>query len=242
MLRAFGVTVVAALYTFLVGGPFLLHALFAKSTDRLYRVGVAGAKLILRLAGVNLETQGMEHIQAPGPLVFMPNHQSNADPPALFSILPPVLVMAKKEFFRLPILGQGMRLRGFIPIDRQNRQRAFAAIEAGVRALQSGHSFLVFPEGTRSAEGRLQPFKKGVFIMAIRAQAAIVPVSVSGGAKIMPKGTMRLRPGTIRITFHPPIPTQGLCEERDVTRLQEAVRHAILQGLAADEQPVAAAG
>jgi 1-acyl-sn-glycerol-3-phosphate acyltransferase len=167
----------------------------------------------------------------------MANHQSNCDPPALLAILPPVLVMVKKEFFRIPILGAGMLARGFIPVDRRNRGQALEAVEKGVQALKAGKSFLVYPEGTRSPDGRLQSFKKGVFVMALKAGAPIVPISVSGSNKIMPKGKFVMRPGGVRITFHEPILTEGsTIEDRQV--IIERVRQAILAGLEKDEWPV----
>jgi 1-acyl-sn-glycerol-3-phosphate acyltransferase len=102
--------------------------------------------------------------------------------------------MAKKEFFQIPVLGIAMRRRGFIPIDRQNRERAIAAVDQAVRALKAGYSFLAFPEGTRSPDGRLQTFKKGLFVMAIKGGASIVPVSVSGAARSCPRISLQFIP------------------------------------------------
>jgi 1-acyl-sn-glycerol-3-phosphate acyltransferase len=193
--------------------------------------------MAVRLAGARLEIHGRDWIPRDRPVVFMANHQSNCDPPALLAILPPVLVMVKKEFFRIPILGRGMLARGFIPVNRRNRGQALEAVEKGVQALKAGKSFLVYPEGTRSPDGRLQSFKKGVFVMAIKAGAPIVPISVSGSNKIMPKGKFVMRPGGVRITFHEPILTEGsTIEDRQV--IIERVRQAILAGLEKDEWPV----
>jgi len=152
-------------------------------------------------------------------------------------VLPPVLILAKQEFFRVPVLGRAMRLRGFIPVDRKNRERAIQAVAKAVASLKAGHSFLAYPEGTRSPDGRVQTFKKGVFMMALEAGAPIVPISVSGSNKIMRKGKMRIRPGTVRITFHDPIATEG-CTVQDRARIMQSVRRAILTGLAPEEQPL----
>jgi len=199
-------------------------------------VGVQGARMALWLSGVRLEVHGLEKIPPGRAVIFMPNHQSNCDPPAMVVILPPVLVMAKREFFRVPVLGRGMRARGFIPVDRRNRERAIAAVEQAVAALKAGHSFLAYPEGTRSPDGRLQRFKKGVFVMAIKAGAPIVPISVSGGSKIMPKGKFVIRPGRVRITIHDPIPTANVrLDERQM--VIDLTRQAILTGLAPEEWP-----
>jgi 1-acyl-sn-glycerol-3-phosphate acyltransferase len=238
MIRAFLVTVVASVYALILGPPLLLYSAVSGNTDALYKVGRLGARMALWLAGARLAVHGLDRIPAGRAVVFMANHQSNCDPPALLAILPPVLVMVKKEFFRVPIIGRGMRARGFIPVDRRNREQALEAVEKGVRALKAGKSFLVYPEGTRSSDGRLQRFKKGVFVMALKAGAPIVPISISGSNKIMPKGKFVIRPGGVRITFHEPVPTQGLpLEDRQV--IVDSARRAILAGLEKDEWPLA---
>ena len=188
MIRAIVVCVVTFLYILAVGLPFLIHAWLTKATDKLYQCGITGARLGLWLSGVRLEVHGLDKIPHGRAALYMPNHQSNCDPPAVISILPPVLVLAKQEFFRVPVLGWAMIYRGFIPVDRKNRERAIAAVEQAVESMKAGNSFLAFPEGTRSRDGRLQTFKKGLFVMAIKAGALIVPISVSGARKIMPKG------------------------------------------------------
>jgi 1-acyl-sn-glycerol-3-phosphate acyltransferase len=240
MIRALAVSLLTFLYILIVGTPFLIHALLSGKTDLIYQVGMKGAKLALWLSGVRLDVQGLEKIPRDTAVIFMPNHQSNCDPPAVITILPPVLVMAKQEFFRVPVLGTAMRLRGFIPVDRKNRERAIAAVEKAVEALKGGHSFLAFPEGTRSPDGRLQSFKKGLFVMALEAGAPIVPVSVSGARKVMPKGRFAIYPGRVRITLHDPIPTAGLAMN-DRQKVIDLTRQAILQGLDPEEWPETAA-
>lgn len=236
MVRTLLVYAVVFLYLLILGPPLLLWSAITRNTDALYSVGILGAKTALLMAGVRITVSGSEKIPAGNAVVYMPNHQSNCDPPAVASILPPVLVMAKKEFFRVPLLGTGMRMRGFIPVDRTHRERAFAAVEQAVAALKKGHSFLVFPEGTRSRTGRLQAFKKGVFVMAIQAGAPIVPVSVSGASSIMRPGNFRIYPGPIRISIHDPVFTAG-CGIADRSKIAAQVRQAIMKGLSAEEQP-----
>lgn len=237
MIRSILVTVITFAYILIAGTPFVIYAILTGKTDPVYQVGVRGARMALWLAGVRLEVRGREKIPVQGAAVFMPNHQSNCDPPAVVSVLPPVLILAKQEFFRVPVLGRAMRLRGFIPVDRKNRERGIQAVEKAVESLKAGHSFLAYPEGTRSPDGRLQPFKKGVFMMAIQAGAPIVPISISGSNKIMRKGEITMRPGTVRITFHDPIPTRG-CTLEDRGRIMEAVRKGILAGLTPEEWPI----
>jgi 1-acyl-sn-glycerol-3-phosphate acyltransferase len=238
MVRALLVTLVTFAYVLILGPPLLIYGALSGNTDPLYGVGKLGARMALWLAGVRLEIHGLDRIPCGRAVVFMANHQSNCDPPALLAILPPVLVMVKKEFFRVPIIGRGMRACGFIPVDRRNREQALEAVEKGVQALKAGKSFLVYPEGTRSPDGRLQRFKKGVFVMAIKAGAPIVPISVSGSNKIMPKGKFVIRPGRVRITFHQAVGAEGPgIEDREI--LIQRVRQAILTGLEKEEWPEA---
>jgi 1-acyl-sn-glycerol-3-phosphate acyltransferase len=236
MIRAFLVSTLTFLYILAVGLPFLIHAWLTKTTDKLYHVGVNGARLAVWLSGVQLEVKGLEKIPHGRAAIYMPNHQSNCDPPAVISILPDVLVMAKQEFFKIPVLGPAMVLRGFIPVDRKNRERAIAAVEQAVESMKAGNSFMAFPEGTRSPDGRLQTFKKGLFVMAIKAGALIVPISVSGARKIMRKGEFRIRPGRVRITIHDPISAAGYALEQR-KELIEVTRQAIISGLAPEEWP-----
>jgi 1-acyl-sn-glycerol-3-phosphate acyltransferase len=237
MIRAFLVTLITFAYILAVGPPVLIYAAIVGNGDPVYRVGKLGARMAVWLAGVRLEIHGLDRIPRHQPAVFMANHQSNCDPPALLAVLPRMLVMVKKEFFRVPILGRGMLACGFIPVDRRNREQALEAVEKGVQALKAGKPFLVYPEGTRSPDGRLQRFKKGVFVMAIKAGAPIVPISVSGSSKIMPKGKFVMRPGVVRITFHETVATEGFTvEDRQV--IIERVRQAILAGLEKDEWAV----
>jgi 1-acyl-sn-glycerol-3-phosphate acyltransferase len=236
MIRVIFVTFVTCVYILVVGLPFLIHAWLTKNTDKLYQVGILGARMALWLSGVRLEVHGLEKIPHGRAAVYLPNHQSNCDPPAVISILPPVLVMAKQEFFRMPVLGTAMVYRGFIPVDRKNREKAIAAVERAVASLKAGKSFLAYPEGTRSPDGRLQKFKKGLFVMAIKSGAHIVPISVSGARKIMPKGQFAIHPGRVRITIHDPISAKNYTLEQR-QELIDQTRQAILKGLDPEEWP-----
>jgi 1-acyl-sn-glycerol-3-phosphate acyltransferase len=234
MIRAMYVSLAAFTLIFLLGPPLLLYAAITGNTDVLYRVGALCAGLVLRIAGVRLEVRGKEKIPVGRAVLFMANHQSNADPPALAASLPPVLFVAKKEAFRIPVLGRAMRMRGFIPVDRKNRERAARAIDLAAEALRGGRSFLVFPEGTRSPDGRLQPFRNGVFVMALKAGTPIVPVSLSGGSRIMRKGEWAMHSGIMRITLQDPVRTDNR-SLNDREQVMEEVRRAILQGLDEEE-------
>jgi len=237
MIRAFFVTLVTFVYVLVLGPPLLIYAWLTGETDPIYKTGQLGARMALWLAGVKVELRGLEKLPRQGAVVFMANHQGNCDPPAIFPLLPPVLILVKKEFFRVPVLGRAMLAREFIPVDRKDRERAIAAVDQAVAKLKAGKPFLVFPEGTRSPDGRLQAFKKGVFVMALKARVPIVPISISGSSKIMPKGKFVMRPGRVRITIHAPIPTEGYAlDDRDA--VVQRVRQAILSGLDPDEWPL----
>jgi 1-acyl-sn-glycerol-3-phosphate acyltransferase len=236
MIRAIITTIITFAYILLVGPWFLIYALISGRTDALYGCGRLGARMAVWLAGMRIEVVGIGKIPKNQAVVFMPNHQSLSDGPAIVGILPPVLAIAKKEFFKVPVLGRAMVLRGFVPLDRKNRERAIQAVEEAAARLRAGLSFLAFPEGTRSPDGRLQSFKKGVFMMAIKGAAPIVPISISGSSRIMRKGELAMHPGRVRITFHDPVPTAG-CTVADRPAIMERVRQAILSGLTKDEWP-----
>jgi 1-acyl-sn-glycerol-3-phosphate acyltransferase len=240
MIRTVVVVALTLAYLLLMGMPVVIYAIMSGKRDAVFRVGVWGCRWALWLGGVKVEVYGREKVPTDRAVVFMPNHQSNCDPPAVISAVPPVRVLLKKELFRVPVLGLGMKLAGFIAVDRKNRERAIQAVDEAVEALKAGHSFVIYPEGTRSPDGRLLPFKRGAFVLAIKAQAPIVPMSVSGASRIMRKGESVIHPGTLRITFHAPISTEGYSVE-DRGLILKRVRQAVLIGLSEEEQPLESA-
>ena len=163
------------------------------------------------------------------------NHASNVEPPLLFEALSPLFprlsVLYKAELRKLPILVRAFDLAGFVPLERNNREQSLPAIERAAEALRNGSSFMIFPEGTRSRSGALLPFKKGGFIMAIKAQAPIVPTAILGARDAMHKGSFIIQPVTVKVKFSPPIETAGLTlEDRD--RLSDMVRDRVATLLA----------
>ena len=238
MIRTIVVALASCAYLVFIFAPLFLWSLVTRKTPGLYQCGIRGCRMAVRLAGIKLDVRGKEKIPADRPVVFMANHQSFCDPPAVLTVLPPVLVLLKASLFRIPVLGRAMRLHGFVPIDREHPSRAMHAVEEAAARLRAGHSFLVYPEGTRTRDGRLLPFKRGAFLMALRAQAPIVPVSVSGAFPIMRKGQMSLHPGTVRITFHDAVETGGHSES-DRDTIIEKVRAAVASALTEHERPFA---
>jgi 1-acyl-sn-glycerol-3-phosphate acyltransferase len=187
------------------------------------------SKGLLRAAGTPVEATGLEHVPRDVPLIYASNHTSLFDVWALSATLPgSTRFVAKQELGRIPVLGLAMRRAGHILIDRFNRARAFAAYDEAARTIRSGVSPILFPEGTRSPSGELLPFKNAPFGLAISAQVPIVPVYVDGTYKILPKGSVRLRPMPIRIEIGTPIATAGLTLD-DREMLRDRVRAAMLE-------------
>ena len=186
------------------------------------------ARDILSAAGTPVVASGLEHIPRDQPVIYASNHSSMFDIWALFATLPgSVRFVAKRELFRIPVLGRAMLAVGHVPIDRTARKRAFEAYDEAARMIRGGTSVVVFPEGTRSRTGELLPFKNAPFGLAIAAQVPIVPVYVHHTFEILPKGAWRLRPRPIRLLVGQTIPTVGRRPE-DREQLRDEVRAAMV--------------
>jgi 1-acyl-sn-glycerol-3-phosphate acyltransferase len=232
--RSFITYVAISLYVFVTGIVGMLLATLFGWTGILYIFGHGGVRLGLALSGIRYRVAGAEHLPLDRAAVYCANHQSNVDPPLLFTALHPRMhILYKAEIEQIPILARAFRMGGFIPVDRRNKEVAMRAIDAGAASLRHGNSFLIFPEGTRSKTEELLPFKKGGFIMAIKAGAPIVPVAVQGGRAAMRRGSRIIRPVTISIRVGEPIPTAGLdLKQRDVliARVRERISDLIALG------------
>jgi 1-acyl-sn-glycerol-3-phosphate acyltransferase len=209
--RSIATYVAVSLYVLVVAPPAMLIAILFGAKNHLYVLGHIGVQLGLMLSGIRYRVEGRENVPVGRAAVFCANHQSNVDPPVLFDALHPRMhILYKAEIEAIPILARAFRYGGFIPVDRRNKEAALRSIEAGAESIRAGNSFLIFPEGTRSKTAEMLPFKKGGFIMAIKAQAPIVPVAVQGGRDAMQKGSAIIRPVTVRIRVGPPIETAGI--------------------------------
>jgi 1-acyl-sn-glycerol-3-phosphate acyltransferase len=232
-IRSIATYIAVALYVVLVGSPFVLLALIFGQRALLYRIGHLGVRLGMFLSGITCTVEGAENIQRERAAVYAVNHASNVEPPLLFDTLhelfPRLRIVYKAELRKLPVLTQAFDLAGFVPLPRGNPEQSLPAIERAAAALREGNSFLIFPEGTRSRTGDLLPFKKGGFILALKGQAPVVPVAITGARLAMRKGSLVINPVHVRVTLGEPVETAGLTlDDRDT--LVATVRQRV-QGL-----------
>jgi 1-acyl-sn-glycerol-3-phosphate acyltransferase len=218
----------------IVGPPLLIWAWLAGNINPLYYISASLAKWGVLLAGVKIERQGLENLRPGQNYIVMSNHASNLDPPVLIPSIPGrCSVLVKKEVFRIPILGTGMRLAQLVPVDRGDRDAAIESIHNAVGVLRQGLHMLVYPEGTRSNDGRLLPFKKGPFHLAMESGVPVLPVTLLGTYECWPKSRFALRPGTATVVFHPPL---NPADYADRDALMKAVREAMESALPAERR------
>lgn len=203
--------------------------LITRKTEVLLRVGFWITRAGLPFGGVRVVVHGLDRVPR-GASIVMANHSSNLDPPVLIPLLPGRVVMYLKEsLMRIPVLGYALRLAGDIPVRRDGTvESAMASSAAALRALEQGSCLVIFPEGTRSRDGSLLPFKKGPFFVAMESGAPVVPVSIVGATRMLPKGSLNLKSGTVSVTFHAPLHP---ADYSDKEGLMAAVRDAIESGL-----------
>lgn len=229
MIRALIAVLFWALYVpvaALVGFPWTF---ISRRIDFLWQLGMWGARAGVWLAGVRTRVVGLEKLDPAQPYVFMSNHVSNIDPPIIVPLLGRRMsILAKQELFRIPLLGTAMKLGQLVPVDRSNRDAAIESVKRAVDVLRSGVSMLVYPEGTRSRDGRLLPFKKGPFHLAMESGVPVVPLTIVGAYEIWPKGEFAIHPGTATLVVHNPIDPTKFADREN---LMEAVRAAIDSGL-----------
>jgi 1-acyl-sn-glycerol-3-phosphate acyltransferase len=216
-----------ALITAILGTVGILSCLVVPSGNAVLPLARIWARIIFFLCRVNLTVQGSSRLSALGPYLFLSNHQSQFDILAVVLAIPlQFRILAKQELFYIPIFGWVLKLSGFVGIDRSNREKAIRSLERAAQRLRGGTSLLIYAEGTRSPDGKLLPFKKGGFVLAIQAGVPILPITIQGSREILAKGSLRIRPGTIHLRIGEPIdPARYSLDEKE--RLMQEVRTAM---------------
>jgi 1-acyl-sn-glycerol-3-phosphate acyltransferase len=205
MIRAYLYLAAFIPLTFLFSISAIISTLFDSSGRAYAWHARLWARLGLALNGITLTLAGTEHLPV-GPVIFMSNHQSNFDILALLAGLPrQIHWIAKKELFEIPFFGPSLRRGGYIPLDRSDGRKALQSMDEAAAKIHQGKSVVLFPEGTRTTDGNLLPFKRGGFILARKAAVPVIPVTINGSGRINPAGQIRLYSGNISITLHPPL-------------------------------------
>jgi 1-acyl-sn-glycerol-3-phosphate acyltransferase len=228
-LHAYVVAIWAAfsfVFCFFVSIPFMI--LMRSGGPSIWAARNMWARSLAFIAGVKVEVAGLENIPPTGPVIFACNHESAWDILVIFRVIPRnARFVAKRELFLIPVFGWYLWLAGYIKVDRGNRRRAVASLEKAARKVKAGTSLWVFPEGTRSRDGRIHAFKKGPFVLAIQAGVPIIPMAIVGSRAITPKEEMVLTPGTVKVGVGQPIHPESLGNDR--VRLLREVRRRIIE-------------
>lgn len=212
--------------------PFILFCMLAGLRDPLIAVGQWAMRVGRRVLGIEVEAAGLDRLDPGQAYIYMPNHLSFLDGPLLETLIPGAArVILKKPVLRIPVIGLAMRHVGFVPVDRKGEEGGKKSIAKAAALMRGrGYSFLIFPEGTRSLDGKLQRFRRGGFFLALETGAPIVPVTIRGTYELMPKGQKYARKGKVKVEFHEPVPVTGYARE-NMDGLMERVRAVIAAGL-----------
>jgi 1-acyl-sn-glycerol-3-phosphate acyltransferase len=215
------------LCTAFMGTLSLIISLFDSNGRKQHWCAQGWSRMIVRIAGVNLRVHGLEHIKSNQSYVFLSSHQSYMDIPVMLGYIPAQLrIAAKKELFKIPFLGWHLKRAGHLAIDRNSSAEAIATLKQAVNGIRGGICAFIFPEGTRSPDGILHPFKKGGFKLALQAQLPIIPVTILGSRQVLPRDSIIFRYGTIDMYIDAPIPTHNLTDA-DLPSLMNQVRSTI---------------
>lgn len=202
---------------------------FNRNEKLYHRIGRFWSRLLLRICGVRVELHGAEHCAHGASVIYAANHASMLDIPVVIASVPDdIRLVYKKELEKIPVFGWGLRYGSYIGIDRGRGTEARKSLEEAVEKIRRGASVLLFVEGTRTSDGKLQPFKRGAFNLAARSGVPVIPLTINGTYALVPKHSLRIRPGTVHLHFDPPITVEDAGGDREAEgRLMERVRNAI---------------
>ena len=202
----------------------LLSLLVEKDGRTYFWAGSSWSKLSLKICRVEVRVRGMENISSDGAYIFVTNHASMFDIPAIMSVLPRVRILFKKELSYVPIWGWALKWGHHIMVDRAKGSEAMKSLDRAAAAIKTGGSVILFAEGTRSRDGKLQPFKRGAFTLAAKSGVPIVPIAINGSFKILPKSSLDIRPSPIELVMEKPIDTLNITTREEEIALMNRVR------------------
>jgi len=206
----------------------IIVVVFDRSGKKYHWVCRLWSRIALRVCGVSVDVRGTEHLEPGRSYIYVSNHASMFDIPVVSAGIPDDLrIVYKRELERIPLFGWGLRMSGYIGIDRGRSPEARRSLDEAVEKIRNGASVLMFAEGTRTADGKLQPFKRGAFHLAARSGVPVVPLTINGSYGIVPKHSLRIRSGTVQLIFSPPIATAAMEGKNAELELMEKVRAAI---------------
>ena len=206
----------------------IVFSFFANAENNVHKVAKIWGKILLMISNTKVQVIGKENILRGKPQVFMANHQSDFDILITLAYVPGQFRwIAKKELFAIPVFGRAMKGAGYIEIDRQNHEKALLSLDQAALRIREGKSVMTFPEGTRSRDGEIKAFKQGTFYLAIQSGVPIVPISIIGSGEIMPKGSLKVKPGRIKLVIDKPIDVKGYTLENR-QQLIDRVRQIII--------------
>jgi 1-acyl-sn-glycerol-3-phosphate acyltransferase len=207
----------------------VVFSVFPAADNKIHKVANLWAKILLLICNIKVKVIGEENLLHGKPQIFMANHQSDFDILISLAYIPVQFRwIAKKELFAIPVFGAAMRNAGYIEIDRSNREKAIHSIEEAALSIRRGKSIMTFPEGTRSRDGEIKAFKQGTFHLAIKSGVPIVPVSIIGSGRLMPKRSLRIKPGQIKMVIGKPVEVTNFDIEKR-NELIEKIRDEIIK-------------
>jgi 1-acyl-sn-glycerol-3-phosphate acyltransferase len=206
----------------------ILALVFDRTGKKYHWVSRMWSRTALRVCGVRVRVKGTEHLEPGRSYIYVSNHASMFDIPAVAAGIPDdIRIVYKRELEKIPLFGWGLRWSNYIGIDRGRSTEARHSLDSAVAKIRNGASVLMFGEGTRTSDGKLQPLKRGAFHLAVRSGVSIVPLTINGSYRIVPKHSLRLRPGTVDLVLSPPIAVDAFEGRSGELELMEKVRAAI---------------